>query len=321
MSELSVYRKFERLFIKSYKEEPNSLFCKSVVTVSPFVRPFKRIIRNHKQRHSFKKVLQTHPMACNSLAETEVHTLVSYHHVFMYLVAIKSFLRYCPDVAVVVHDDGTLTSLDKDLLQRHIQGIKVIDRRVADRQIGDILKSYPHATRFRGNIMSALELFDYFLLAQKEKLIGINSDVLFLNKPQSMLEWISTSHKNLISCYEESPLRQKEFLDEFNCHFPPHLCLAVICFYKRVFDLDLIEKVLKRADPFWLSYWCTAQNIYPILFQNKADEYESSFFDKMTYQASCVFEDDVIFRHYQNTNFLRWFDLHFKDADKVMRRL
>src|SRR3569833_2664748 len=81
---------------------------------------------------TFDAVDSTAPLKCNADAHTEVHTLTCHDHVFMYITAIKSLLRFVSDLAVVVHDDGTLTEQDVSKLEHHIVGIKVIRRVEAD---------------------------------------------------------------------------------------------------------------------------------------------------------------------------------------------
>jgi hypothetical protein len=45
--------------------------------------------------------------------------------VFMYLVAIKSFVRFVRPGGVCVVDDGSLRQRDKNLLRRHVEGIRI----------------------------------------------------------------------------------------------------------------------------------------------------------------------------------------------------
>src|SRR5690242_19717491 len=102
--------------------------------------------RPEKLYRSFKLVQSTRPLACNPAARTEVHTLTCHKHVFMYITAIKSLLRFVSDLAVVAHDDGSLTTADIATIEHHIPGSKVIRRSDADKIAEKLLAPF-HRTR------------------------------------------------------------------------------------------------------------------------------------------------------------------------------
>ena len=91
----------------------------------------------------YAAVVRTPPLRCNPAAKTAIHTVTSHHHLRMYLAAIKSLLRYHGDVAVVVHDDGSLDGQDESLLRQHVPGVTYVDRASADRQLDRLLAGYP----------------------------------------------------------------------------------------------------------------------------------------------------------------------------------
>src|ERR1019366_346638 len=136
---------------------------------------------------NFRPVDSTRPLRCNPASQTEIHTLTCHKHVFMYITAIKSFLRFVSDVAVVVHDDGSLTPEDITTIERHIDGIKVIRRPDADEVMGRLLAAYPKTARYRSEVINSLELTDHALLASRERLIITNSDTLFLQRPDEVI--------------------------------------------------------------------------------------------------------------------------------------
>ena len=80
-------------------------------------------------RHRTGRIHSTPPMTCRGDAPCEIHTMLSDRDVPLYLVAIKSFLRFCQDVAVVVHSDGT-PGQDMRNLHRNITD-KTLPRRLA----------------------------------------------------------------------------------------------------------------------------------------------------------------------------------------------
>ena len=111
-----------------YKKNPNLLFWRVLKFIIVFWRSFCRNQRTAALCRSFKwtlkRVLKTPYLKCNPNAKVEIHTLTSHRHLFMYMTAIKSFLRYFNEIAVIVHDDGSLTKKDNVLLKHHIRGLK-----------------------------------------------------------------------------------------------------------------------------------------------------------------------------------------------------
>lgn len=110
-------------------------------------------------------------------------------HLPMYAAMVKSLLRFFNGVAVVAHDDGTLTDGDKRSLQRQVKGIKVIRRGAADKRIGKLIAPFPHCKRYRDNRPNALQLFDFAPYSRSGKIIAVDSDILFLQKPRALVEW------------------------------------------------------------------------------------------------------------------------------------
>jgi len=136
----------------------------------------------------FRGIRQTPPLQSNPSSDTGIHSAVPHRYVLAYLVAIKSFLRYHPDIAVFVHDDGSLTEEDKVLIRSHIDGVRIIDRAVADRRFDDQVKD-PFLGRVRSSYTSYLKLFDPTLVSDKRRIIIVDTDTLFLKRPSAVIEW------------------------------------------------------------------------------------------------------------------------------------
>src|SRR5580692_7677824 len=83
-------------------------------------------------RLSQRGIFLTPPTPCDPNAACTIHTMLGHAELQMYLVGIKSFLRFQPFAQVAAHSDGTLTSDDEALLRRHAPGIRVIGTAEAD---------------------------------------------------------------------------------------------------------------------------------------------------------------------------------------------
>src|SRR5260221_7530094 len=77
------------------------------------------------ERESLAIARDFKPMTCGTPGhEVEVHTLLCHAHVEMYLWAIFTFQHFVGvALPIVVHDDGSLTEADRQLLEARIRGI------------------------------------------------------------------------------------------------------------------------------------------------------------------------------------------------------
>jgi hypothetical protein len=254
-------------------------------------------------------IKRTACLKCNPKAETEIHSLVCNRHLRMYIFAIKSFLRFYSDVVVIVHDDGSLTKKDKNFLKKHIIGIKIKDYKYTNNFVGNILRKYPYCNQFREKRKVTMQIFDYSILA-KGKFIGMDSDILFLDFPNEIINWIKSKKKSLMYTYEEKPCAPKinlvSLLDIKNLpfKFSRNLCGGFFCGYKDVFNLDLIEPYCKYVIKNCTSDLYRAQTITSLCFANSS--YKKKILP-LSYQNSDYFNSNVVFKHYFNavSNFIK----------------
>ncbi len=263
-----------------------------------------------------ESVLATPARRCNPSARVELHTLTAHHHVSMYITAVKSLLRYYDDLAVVVHDDGSLDATDAAHLGEHVNGVRIIDRASADAEMDARLAGSPRSRQLRARVVNALEVFDNILLARTERLVNMNSDVLFLSEPAELIAWLARDDSTIAGVYEETPGKQREVLRALGCPFPPHVTTALACVHRDIYDGQVVEDALGRAEVDWF----TAQNVYPLLYHHQRDRRAVRFFDKDRYQSSGVFPEDAVFRHYWTST--GWFtDLQARDSQRVVGEL
>lgn len=142
----------------------------------------------------FRGISKTPAMQTNPEADTGIHSAVPHRYLFAYLVAIKSFLHYHSDITVFVHDDGSLTEEDKNLIRTHITGVRIIDRGAADRHFEDKVGD-PFLTRVRKSYTSYLKLFDPTLMSDKKRIIIVDTDTLFLRRPNAVIDWVEQGGK------------------------------------------------------------------------------------------------------------------------------
>jgi len=269
----------------------------------------------------YNKVLQiiliskTPAVSCVSHGRPEIHSLICHRDAYNYILMIKSLLRFYNDVTVVVHDDGSLTKKDKDTIRKHVKNINIIDRDYADVKIDKILDHYPNCRRYRDAYVNALQLFDYVLLCESNKIVSLDSDILFFKKPDTLIDWLRDG-KNIIHFWEPEPRGTRAFLGKL------HLddCFAgvnigLLCFFKDALNLDLVEQLLSKVETF---NWTTGQCVYTILLK-KQEKHELSFFEPSQYQDYTRISDGQTSRHY-------WFsagaiDIYWSDWKKIVWEL
>lgn len=151
-------------------------------------RGVARFLNKYGDGLLFHAVSRTPPIATNPNSDTGIHTAVPQRYLYAYLTAIKSLLRFYQDLAVYVHDDGSLQSEGKVLIERHLPGVQVIERAWADRtfeaRVGDEFLS-----KVRKSYTSYLKLFDPTLVSTHRRIIIVDTDILFLHRPTEIIDW------------------------------------------------------------------------------------------------------------------------------------
>jgi hypothetical protein len=123
-----------------------------------------------------------------------MHTMLSARDVPMYLVAIKSFLRFYRSVAVVVHSDGSLEQHHEDRILRHVPGVEIIRFDAADELARQSVGKDSPIWRIRSIDVSYRRLIDSALWSRTSKRIIIDADTLVLHPPVEVIEWIERSY-------------------------------------------------------------------------------------------------------------------------------
>jgi hypothetical protein len=287
------------------------------------IKEIKRFFRIRRKNREFFRLFQdnldTPALACRGDAQTEVHSATSHFHLPIYILAVKSLLRFYDQVAIVVHDDGSLTNKDQNLLKEHIRGIRVIPKDFADKEIFPALKQSPYSQKYRRKSPQALQLFDYAFFSQTEKIVSLDSDTLFFQEPQRLIEWINKDENKIIFSFEEKPYQQEEFLHAFGCSHLPQVNIGLVCFYKDIVDFGLIESILFRQKK---GYWFIAQNIFPILAEKKSLKYRSEFFSKYEYQLPPMLDERAILKHYLSSlDYDRGYMQYKADAEIIIQGL
>ena len=142
----------------------------------------------------FRKIRETRPIQTNPASATGLHSAVPHRYVHAYLLAAKSFLQHDRDFAVYVHDDGSLQAADKQLIEQHLPGVNIVERRASDEKF-DATVNDPFLTKVRKSYTSYIKLFDPTLVSTHERIIILDTDTLFLQRPDAVINWAKNGGK------------------------------------------------------------------------------------------------------------------------------
>lgn len=136
-----------------------------------------------------KRILDTPPVTSTTSNTCEIHVLTSSNDWLGMLWMLKSFYYFSGcDYSLCIHDDGTLTP--QVILQLSIvfPNARIISRKEADRKLLDLLNRYPRCQNFRSTNVRALKVFDFVAYLKSEKMIILDTDILFFSKPARLIE-------------------------------------------------------------------------------------------------------------------------------------
>lgn len=147
-----------------------------------------RVLNKYGDAFLFGAIRRSPVVETNPDADTGIHSAVPHRYRFAYLTAIKSLLRYYADLTVYVHDDGSLLAEDKAMIRKHLPGVRIIDRAAADRAFAEKIND-AFLAKVRTSYTSYLKLFDPTLASTNKRIIIVDTDVLFLDRPETIIQW------------------------------------------------------------------------------------------------------------------------------------
>jgi len=203
------------------------------------------------KRLVFDRIDRTPAITVNPESCVEIHMLLRYSDVCMGLVALKSFLRFYTDVAVVIHDDGSLAREALNRLTTQVRGCHVVTREQGDQALIPYLKRWSNCVRFRSVRVNSLQLFDYNVLARRQKLISLDSDVIFIKEPAAVIEWCQKDSDSVIYNQEQQGTQAGKMLRRRHLPCIGNLNSGFLGYFRDIVDYDHVEFLLNelRGEP------------------------------------------------------------------------
>lgn len=254
-----------------------------------------KVLYRYKQRfgHGFRtawfrdvvrpRILASGPVSAEDVSICEIHVLTSSQDWMNLLWALKSFyIMSRRKYALCIHDDGSLTPRNSALLQQHFPAARILDRRSAEAEVLASLAKYPRCREFRLSNPLAPKVFDFRHYLRTERMLLLDSDVLFFQEPVELLRRIedpdyrlNTVNGDVASAYTVEPVAVLDccgvrLLERFNSG------LGLI--HRNSLQLDWIEEFLSLPGIIG-HFWRIEQTLYALCSSRYGAELLPSEYD------------------------------------------
>jgi len=148
------------------------------------------------------RILRSAPIVNTADERCEIHVLTSAQDWVNLIWALKSFSRASDRTyALCIHDDGSLRQQHTAALTKHFPKARMVRKLQADRAVLPGLASYPRCLEFRQTNHLAPKIFDFAHYLQSDRMLLLDSDVLFFLEPSELLRRVEDGNyrKNTVN--------------------------------------------------------------------------------------------------------------------------
>lgn len=146
------------------------------------------------------RILSTPPLGGPPDRSCEIHVLTSSGDWLNLLWALKSFYLYSGRTyALCIHDDGTLSDEAREAITSALPHARLISRETADRRVEPLLANYPRCQKLRATNTLALKVFDFIAFLESERMMILDSDILFFTEPAALLATLDHCPRNSLN--------------------------------------------------------------------------------------------------------------------------
>jgi alpha-N-acetylglucosamine transferase len=241
--------------------------------VGSLVLKFQQKYQHGLQVAHFRDVIRQRILTTQPIIETtdkicEIHVFTCAGDWLNLVWTLKSFYYYSQrQYSLCIHDDGTLTSENRATLKYHFPKARIIERQSADERVIKALQYYPRCLEFRKTNHLSPKVFDFTEYLESDRLLLLDSDVLFFKSPTDLLNRIenpdyqlNTLNADVESAYTVEPEVVKSYLG-FDLTERINSGLGLI--HKRSLSFDWIEEFLSLPNIIG-HFWRIEQTIYAL---------------------------------------------------------
>ena len=229
----------------------------------------------------FRAILNTTPVQSNPNAETVLYCALDRTSCRQYIAAVKSMLRFHNDFTVVAQSDGSLDEKSIAEIKEHINGAIVFNldsmfeniRSKAQPDFWKVAPTKEEYYRYTPVKIAFLKFFNVIFRYNGRKVIIIDSDLLFLKRPEFIIQWALAKYEN--DFYSEgSNAKSKEFheigfdftnLDVANFSSGT---IGVGCTVSQEELIDILSRI-RRYDPSLFHAWEIEQALWAIVMSQR----------------------------------------------------
>lgn len=195
------------------------------------------------------RILQTPPVRGLTDPTCEVHALTCAADWLCLMWGLKSFYRFSGRrYRLCIHGDPSLGQEAAQQLRAHFPEARIVEHGKAEEEVLPWLKDHPRCQSLRRTNHLAPKVFDTLHYATTDRLMILDSDVLFFAAPSELLSRIedvswnkNTLNRDVASAYTVEPGQVRERLG-FELVARVNSGLGLI--HRRSLDLDWLEEFL-----------------------------------------------------------------------------
>lgn len=215
------------------------------------------------------RILRTRAVVGATDRTCEIHVMTSKDDWLNLLWALKSFYWASRrHYALCIHDDGTLRSEDVATLRTHFPEARLIERKAANERLKAGLASYPRCWQFRETNLLAPKVFDFPAYLEADRMLLLDSDVLFFEEPTELLRRIEDPSYRL-NCFNadvESSYTVDESVvrEEGGFGLQPRINSGLALVHRESLKYEWVEEFLGYSGLLGGHFWRIEQTIYAL---------------------------------------------------------
>jgi hypothetical protein len=195
------------------------------------------------------QILHTEPIRETNSDRCEIHLLTCVDDWLNAIWTLKTFYWYSGrDFRLCIHEDGSLMPAQRQSLQTHFPNARLIPRPAADARLLRILATRHRSATFRNANSLALKVFDFAAFLECDRMLLLDSDILFFAEPKELLSRIenatyckNTLNKDWALGY---PVEPCEWADRLSFSLPSLINSGLGLIHRESIQLDVIEEFL-----------------------------------------------------------------------------
>jgi hypothetical protein len=184
-------------------------------------------------------------------SSVEVHLLTSARDWMCAAWALASFVHATGRRwNMAIHDDGTLGDEARRMLRALFSSARIKDRKEADAEMETRLAGHPRCLEYRRSHPLALKLFDCTMLAGAERLVLLDSDLVFFRRPDEVLEWVKTGKPDCMfnpDFQDAYCLSRESARERLQVDLHPRINTGLSLLPRGVVDIDFCEQSMADA--------------------------------------------------------------------------